>query len=300
MSDIHAEEEEIPELSLDSNPSKITNSQKFKKSVTNILSKHCSDVKNASDEIIQSTVNISKKKLKDLVHKHNNKIFSFFDHPDRTPNVLGIAEAIFKKYNHEVPNSKLNSINELNLDTSMSHVVMEFDQELEALSKQDGEKSGLHIFTTQLRWIFHEYKIIGEDIMKLESSLYQKLEHLDKLHHRIPIIMTLTSNDVLPELIDSFTKYTESLYQDMNIEEDYKNLVEAYKKWNVCRQIISLQNIVKQETHEPQCSICLVEPISFVIVPCGHTFCTICSKKQNTTCYICRGAIKDRVKLYFT
>lgn len=303
MSDIQAEDKEIPKLSLESKELKESkSSRKFKTSVTNILSKHCSEVKNASDDIIQTTVNLSKKKLKELVHKHNNKIFSFMDHPDKTTNILGIAENVFKKYNHESPNTKLNNnvLTDLNLDVSINNVIKEFDEELDNIAKHDTIHGGLHIFTNQLRWIFHEYKNIGEEIIKLETLLYEKLDHLDKLHHRIPLIMTLTNNQFLPELIDIFTKYTESLYQDMMIEEDYKNLIEAYKKWNVCRQIISLQNIVKQDTHEPQCSICLIEPISFVIVPCGHTFCTGCSKKQNNTCYICRGGIKDRVKLYFT
>jgi len=36
------------------------------------------------------------------------------------------------------------------------------------------------------------------------------------------------------------------------------------------------------------------------IVPCGHTFCGGCAKKQNTNCYICRGQIRERIKLYFT
>jgi hypothetical protein len=73
-----------------------------------------------------------------------------------------------------------------------------------------------------------------------------------------------------------------------------------YKKWNICRQIISLQNSIKEKNNEPQCAICLSEPISYTIVPCGHTFCSVCSKKQNTTCYICRGIIRERVKLFFT
>ncbi|NBP57196.1 hypothetical protein EBU71_11820, partial [bacterium] len=107
-------------------------------------------------------------------------------------------------------------------------------------------------------------------------------------------------NEVLPELIDSFSKYATKIYESSQFEENYKELVEAYKKWNICRQIISNQLLLKSEKSEPQCSICLLEPVSSVIVPCGHTFCTNCSKKQNTTCFICRGKIRERVKLYFT
>jgi len=291
------EEDSIPDLSLES-----AAAGKFKTSVTNILSKHCSEVKNASGDIVQSALGLSKKKLKDLVHKHNNEIFSFMARPDRTPSVMGIAESIFRRYNHDIPSIKgshaYNVIRDLNLDTTMNEVVAEFD---EGLKKQKTEEdTGLQAFMKQLRWMFHQYKQIGEDVLRLETVLYQKLDHLDKLNHRIPVITNLVPNDTLPALMDAFSAYAESVYQTTKIEDDYISLVEAYKKWNICRQIVSLQTILKNDIHEPQCSICLIEPVSFVIVPCGHTFCSICSKKQNTTCYICRGTIKERVKLYFT
>jgi hypothetical protein len=290
------QEDSMPDMSLSSHPGK------FKTSVSTILSKHCSEVKNVSDEMVQSAIGISKKKLKDLVVKHNNELFSFMVRPDRTPSVMGIAESIFRKYNHEVPLIRGNHPNavvrDLNLDVSMNEVVEEFDR---GLSKQiEKGDSSLQGFMNQLRWMFQQYKNIGEDVLGLETVVYQKLDHLDKLHQRIPLMTNLMANDVLPELMDTFSKYAESVYQETKIEEDYKKLVEAYKKWNVCRQIISLQHVLKNEAHEPQCSICLIEPVSFVIVPCGHTFCSTCSKKQNTTCYICRGTIRERVKLYFT
>lgn len=290
-------EDSIPELSLDSP----VMPGKFKTSITNILSKHCSEVKNASDEIVQSTLSMSKKKLKEMVQRHNNELFSFLGRPDRTPTALGIAESIFRKYNHEIPTIRGGNANmivrDLNLDTSMNDVVKELD---EGLAQQKGEENSLQGLLRQLRWMFQQYKTVGEEVLRLETVLYQKLDQLDKLHHRIPLVTNLPSNEVLPELIESLHHYMESVYQTMKIEEDYKLLVEAYKKWNICRQIVSLQQILKQDVNDPQCSICLIEPVSFTIVPCGHTFCSTCSKKQNTTCYICRGGIRERVKLYFT
>ena len=290
------ESDNIPEISLDNSiPGK------FKTSLTNILSKHSAEIKTASDDIVQPITSISKKKLKDLVLKHNNEIFSFLSRPDKTPHMLGIAETIFRRYGHEVPSIKGNNINtvlrDFNLDASMDTVVNEFDESLRRVSSGN---SGLEDFMKQMRWMFNQYKNIGEEILRQETVLHQKLDTLDKLNNRMPIITSLTSNEALPELIESFSKYAESIYKTCKIEDSYKDLVELYKKWNVCRQIISLQHIVKNEVHEPQCAICLSEPISFVIVPCGHTFCSGCSKKQNTNCYICRGIIRERVKLYFT
>jgi hypothetical protein len=287
--------ESIPDFSLDT-----TVPGKYKSTISNILSKHCSEVKNSSEEVTQSITSVSKKKLRELVSKHNNELFSFMARPDKTPHMIGLAETIFRRYGHEIPTIKgqnsASVLRDLNLDVSMCSVTASFDEGLKKL-KNEG---GLDDFLKQTRWIFNQYKNIGEEVLRLETTLYQKIDMLDKLNSRTPMITSLTTNEALPELIDSFTKYAETVYKTTHIEDNYKELVEAYKKWNVCRQIISLHSNFKNEIHDPQCAICLTDPITTAIVPCGHTFCGNCVKKQNTTCYICRGTIRERIKLFFT
>ncbi len=286
----------IPDFSLDTPVP-----GKYKATISNILSKHCSEVKNSSDEIVQPITSVSKKKLKELIGKHNNELFSFMARPDKTPSMIGLAETIFRRYGHEVPSIKGNNANtilrDLNLDASMCSVVASFD---EGLKKARTGESGLDDYLKQTRWIFNQYKNIGEEVLRLETVLFQKIDMLDKLNSRTPMITSLANNDVLPELIDTFAKYADSVYSSTKIEETYKELVEAYKKWNICRQIISLNSNFKNESHDPQCAICLTDPVTTAIVPCGHTFCGNCVKKQNTTCYICRGTIRERIKLFFT
>lgn len=271
---------------------------KFKTTISNVLSKHCNEVKLVSDEIVQPVASISKKKLKDLIAKHNNEIFNFLAKPDKTPHIIGLAETIFRKYGQEVPQIKGSNsasvLRDLNLDVSMNNTVAIFD---EGLKKQKGE-GGLEYFLKQTRWMFNQYKNIGEEVLRLETVLFQKIELLDKLNSRTPMITSLANNEVLPELIDTYSKYAESVYKSTQIEDTYKELVEAYKKWNICRQIISIHHNFKSETQEPLCPICLTDSVATVLVPCGHTFCNNCIKKQNTTCYICRGTIRERVKLF--
>lgn len=288
--------ESIPEFTLDN-----TIPGKYKSTLTNILSKHCAEVKTSTDEIMQPISNISRKKLKDLIVKHNNEIFAFMSKPDKTPQVIGLAETIFRRYGHDIPTIKGNSqgsiLRDLNLDVSLSEIVSEFD---ENLKKNRIACGGLDDYLRQTKWIFNQYKNIGEEVLRLETVLYQKLDLLDKLNSRIPMITSLSNNEVLPELISTFSKYADSIYKSVNIEEVYKELVVEYKKWNICRQIISLHSNFKSDLQDPQCSICLTDPVITAIVPCGHTFCGNCIKKQNTSCYICRGVIRERIKLYFT
>ena len=288
----------LSEFTLDSSPGK------YSTTVSNILSKHCTEIKQSSEEITQTIVATSKKKLKELITKHNNELFSFMSRPDKTPNMVGLAEGIFRKYGQDIPTIKGVNTNtvlkDLNLDASVSTVVAEFDDELKKLRGVTSSLGGLDDFLKQSRWIFNQYKIIGEEVLRLETNLYQKIEILDKINNRIQLITNLTANDALPELIDSFKKYVGTMYASTQIETTYKELIECYKKWNICRQIISQYSNFKSDTCEPQCSICLNEAVSYTIVPCGHTFCNSCIKKQNTTCYMCRGTIRERVKLFFT
>lgn len=273
---------------------------KYKATISNILQKHCAEIKVSTDEIIQP-VNNSKKKLKELITKHNNEIFGFLAKSDKTPQIIGLAETIFRRYGYDIPTIKGNTtgaiLRDLNLDVSMSEIVESFDKELKK-NKVIGE--GLEEFVRQTKWIFNQYKIIGEEVLRLETVLFQKIEILDKINSRIPLISSLSNNEVLPELINTFSKYIDSVFKSTNIEEAYTELVIAYKKWNICRQIISMHSNFKNESNDPQCAICLTEPVGSTIVPCGHTFCNNCIKKQNTSCYICRGIIRERIKLYFT
>lgn len=278
---------------------------KYNTTISNILSKHCTEIKQSSEEITQTIVATSKKKLKELITKHNNELFSFMRRPDKTPAMVGLAEGIFKRYGQDIPTIKgvntLAILKDLNLDASISTVVAGFDEELKKLRGATSTiTGGLDDFLKQSRWMFNQYKLIGEEVLRLETNLYQKIETLDKLNNRIQLITSLNSNEALPELIDSFKKYVDNVYASTQIEDTYKELIECYKKWNICRQIISQYSSFKSDTCEPQCSICLSECVSYTIVPCGHTFCNTCIKKQNTTCYMCRGTIRERVKLFFT
>lgn len=273
-------------------------SGKYTSTITNIMAKHCAAIQSECDEVIPSLVAFSKKKLKDLIHKHDTEIFSFLVHPDKLPHLLGSAESIFRKYGQEVPTIRgvpTNQIlRELRVDASLDAVVQTMEHQL-ASQQASGTLATL---LKQLRWLFQEYKNTGEEVLRLETTLFQKMEMLDKIHQRLPSIMNLTETKSLPSLIDAFSVYAKEAFQGAHFEENYTQLVEEYKKWNVCRQIISSQHAMR-DSPDPPCAICLLDTVSYAIVPCGHTFCSSCSKKQNTTCYICRGVIRERLKLFF-
>lgn len=265
--------------------------------VQNIFSRQCAEIRTNSETLLGPLQNISRKRIKDIITKHNNELFKFLQRPDRTPHPNGIAEAIFRRYGHDVPSLNRNTqpiSRDLNLDCTTEKAVQEIDEQL----AKHGGSTAVNL-SSQLKWIFNQYKNLGEEILRIEALLSQKIEVLDKLHQRTPMISSLSSNDILPELMDAFSKYLEKAFQDSKFEETYIKLVELYKKWIYMREIIALQQNVSETSSEPMCSICLTDGVSHVIVPCGHTFCTGCSRKMNLTCYICRGTIREKIKLFF-
>jgi hypothetical protein len=255
----------------------------YKPIIRNILSKHYNEINSASANTLYNLTTISKKRLKELIIKQNADAFNFLQ-SDR-------SSTIFKQYAHIPSITHLSSI-------PVGDICPE-TTEIEEGLKNAQSLDPLQSFISQTHWIYAHYIQQGESVMRLETQLYQKLDQLDKLHQKITVVLQLESNDALPAVIDSFSTYAENVFDESLIEDIYIELVQAYKKWNICRQIISLHTIVRSPVTEPQCSICLTEPISYASVPCGHTFCSTCSKKQGATCYICRGAVRERTKLYF-
>ena len=90
-----------------------------------------------------------------------------------------------------------------------------------------------------------------------------------------------------------------SFREDNKIEENYKDLIQLYKKLFFLRESMQFFWIFESAQREPLCSICFQDPIQFALSPCGHTFCNNCCKKQMMQCYICRNSVKERIKLFF-
>jgi hypothetical protein len=89
------------------------------------------------------------------------------------------------------------------------------------------------------------------------------------------------------------------LMEENAIEKAYTDAVEAYRRFATLKEMIQFFRFTDLQDKEPLCSICLTESVGFAVVPCGHTFCGTCLKRQTLSCYMCRTHIRDRVKLFF-
>ena len=47
------------------------------------------------------------------------------------------------------------------------------------------------------------------------------------------------------------------------------------------------------------CPICMSKELTTFMVPCGHVVCTACAAQVGDKCFICRGAVTSKNKLFF-
>lgn len=49
---------------------------------------------------------------------------------------------------------------------------------------------------------------------------------------------------------------------------------------------------------EYNCTICYEDPVTMCMQPCGHTFCTKCTEKLTTRCFICNRPVTAKSKMF--
>jgi len=327
-----------------------TASTPYSSTVQTIFSRHTTDIRGASEPIIAPLHLVAKKRIRDMITKQNNELFKFMQHPERTPNALGLAESIFRKYGHEVSTQRVYPISrELHLDISMNATLRSLETSISKACREQiidltvpgqitmtamdassvtasastvavsitanasatatasitanaviSPEFSIQTIIQQLKCVYSHYKNAGDEVMRLEALLAQKTDILDKLQQRVPLITNLTTNESLVPLLEAFEAYMKQVFASTKIEDTYNELVAAYKKWYILREVVSVQLLSNTQATEPLCSICLVDPISHTVAPCGHTFCTSCIRRMTMSCYLCRGNVRERIKLFFT
>ena len=116
--------------------------------------------------------------------------------------------------------------------------------------------------------------IYANKIMKQYESLLTVIQNQNKIIE--------DKNLIINEL--------EKLSYSPKLLEIRQNIINALK--------LQLEDKTKIIDETNKCSICFNNTISHCCVPCGHTYCNKCINKTNN-CYICRGIIRNKIKLFF-
>jgi len=132
------------------------------------------------------------------------------------------------------------------------------------------------------------------------ERLQSKLKQIETFSSQVKALRIPDRTASSPEydtLQSALLNFIESQYVALRIEDDYTEFATNYDRFQVYRSILCL--LQPQGTQQSICTVCMTEPISAAVVPCGHTFCSRCCSTQRNICYICRTPVRDRQRLYF-
>jgi hypothetical protein len=149
-----------------------------------------------------------------------------------------------------------------------------------------------------LRKAVRLYANTAQELSAAEGRLEEKLKRLETIVSRINDLMFMEPTAALEVMADPTRLYLDSILSKISIEDDYRELVEQYKRFTTLKGVVSLANF--QRPANPTCTICMTKEVNQAVTPCGHTFCDECCRTQMTACYICRVQIRDKIRLFFS
>ncbi|NBV78068.1 RING-HC finger protein [bacterium] len=265
--------------------------------VNSMLHKHTDEIKGRSAALLNMPSGW-KKRLRDFLSIKNNELLDFMKLSVPSHNVLGPGDVLLRRFGNPQVAPNHASVRDLIMDISgaVETTLQELNEQLDHFK----EEGNLTNYANQTRVIFDNYREAGEEILKQQNLLRTKLDKLDRVQARISGLLEIDSNETYGALMESVENYLKKIYEDYKIEEDYMNLIKAYRRFAALRDVVTMSRSIVSYESEPLCSICLAETVSFVITPCGHTICQTCMRRQTNQCFFCRGPIRDKIKMYFT
>lgn len=261
----------------------------------NMLDKHMEEIRSNEDAVL-NLPSKWKKRLRDFLSQKNNDLLDFLKLSVPSHPVLGPGEVLLRRFGNPQVTPTHASVREFCLDASGEDVAGEISAALESMRTGQGP---LQDHAAQTRYIYEQYRDAGEAVLRAQVALKCNLDKLDRVQGRLSQLFEIDPSAAWPPLMEATEAYLANLYKESAIEEQYKLLIAAYRRFAVLRGIVETSRSIISQESEPVCTICLQESITHALVPCGHTFCQTCMRRQGTSCYMCRSNIKDRVKLYF-
>jgi hypothetical protein len=261
--------------------------------VNNVVSRHVYEMRQKTPSLPMASSQW-RRRLREFLSKRANDLLEFIAKPLAKHPSLGHAETLIRKFSRENFSASHGTLSEVALDASGVDIYSSIENGL-----QQFQQHTLKGFHESGRYLFDMFREAGEEIVRQDTLLQSKLDIYDKIHARIVILSELEKTEHYAPLAEATETYLKDIFDKNQIEESYKSLIEAYRKFVILKDIISFRRFADSTISEPLCNICFEDQIQYAITPCGHTYCGTCIKKQLTNCYICRGIVKDRVRIYF-
>lgn len=262
--------------------------------IHNINSRHLHEISNAVPDDRQF-LRAWRRQLQECLAQHNGRTIRFLlVDASGSETTAGLADLnkrctdVLTKYSRPTWNFA-SSIRDLCLTTSVESTMAEIERELgvSPVALRESNRRAIRLYVNA-----------ATSLAAAESRLDEKLKRLELMTGRVNELMFMEPTAELEQLAGPTRAYLDSVLAKIDIEPDYREVVEQYKKFAVLRPIVTLSGI--QQAPALQCKICMAKDVSQAVTPCGHTYCDDCCGRQMTACYFCRTQIRDRVRLFFS
>jgi hypothetical protein len=264
-------------------------------SLTAIQTKHIEEIR-AKVPPNLNTYGQWKRRIREFLTKKNSDLLSFLNVAVPQHPVFGPGDILLRRFSNPQVSSSHPSVRDMILDVSGTDLIPEIDEALKILTCD----SPLKNFSAYTHAIFEMYKDAGEAALLAQSALQRKLGKLDKVQGKLTHLFDLEANEKYETLMKTFEEYLKQVYSDNPIDSEYTDAINSYRKFIVLRDVIANARLIASHESGSQCIICLEEPVSYALVPCGHTFCGSCMRKHVGPCFLCRTHAKDKLKLFFS
>lgn len=244
-----------------------------------------------------SYANNWKKKIRDIFLHGNETTLAFLTKTTGSHPTIGQVENLIRRFSrNEVIGQPNQLLKDLVADLSGVDATGFLVERLQSKVQENPIKS----LADQVREVYEVYRELMEQIGVVEVRLRQKLNILDKIQPRLVMLLELGVNQTTTDLQANIESYLTSVYDENCPEPEYKELLAIYKKLMVVRDLVNLLRISAGPEKEPICGICLNEPVTHVLVPCGHTYCDGCVRRQARQCFVCRQGASQAIRVFFT
>jgi hypothetical protein len=261
--------------------------------VNNVFQRHLTEIKEKTLNPSPTPANW-KRRFREFMSTKNEDLVSFLKKPLDSSTAVARADLFLQKFGRSDFSATHASLQTTFLDASGTSFSKQIEEELKTIGPSTPKE-----IVDQVRYLYDMYRVAGEECLKHESALKLRLDMMDKTYQKIIGFCELPVDEDSEKLAEAVHTYVQRILEDNRIEESYRAAIEAYRRFAALKETIQFLRFTDLTDKEPLCSICLNESVTFALVPCGHTLCGTCMKRQAHSCYMCRTTIRDRVKLYF-
>ena len=242
-----------------------------------------------------------RRKVRDILQNHQELILQFFtkqipgDHPLKAAHILLTK---YGKFNPsliaELPKNPPQFFKDCLIDVPQTGTTA-INEYLAKLLDSKTLESPVNRWTNMTRHMLDYMRDVGDELIRLDQKLKDECAHLDSVSEKVQQIVGLP-NPGLEGFEDMMEQYIMKQFENHPIQAIFWDYIFTLQKYTVLRDILIPQRMAN--ISEPICCICTSEPIVIALVPCGHTFCTNCSKRT-IVCHICRQAVTNRLRVFF-